>query len=383
MIPPGSTIGILGGGQLGRMTVLAGRRMGYRFNIFEPNAGCAAGMVADLEVNAPYSDLHSLRNFASQVDVVTLEFENIPLSAVEVIAERVPLHPSGQVLHICQHRQREKDFLSQSGFPCVPFDVVKSSQELAAAVIRMRLPCVLKTASFGYDGKGQRKIDSTDQDFEAIWHDFGSDVGIIEKWISFRGEYSVICAINEQGEGITFPMSENIHRDHILHTSIVPARIEADKQREAEDLAMKIAKALDLVGLLAVELFLTQDNEWLVNELAPRPHNSGHYSFDACLTNQFEQHVRAVCGLPLGATTLLSPVVMVNLLGELWNPDIPEWNILLRDPTVKLHLYDKGSPRAGRKMGHYCVLDESINTAVGKAENIFEALGRTSGPCPR
>ena len=198
-----------------------------------------------------------------------------------------------------------------------------------------------------------------------------------KKWISFRGEYSVICAMNEQGEGNTFPMSENIHRDHILHTSIVPARIEADMQHEAEDLAMKIAKALDLVGLLAVELFLTQDNEWLVNELAPRPHNSGHYSFDACLTNQFEQHVRTICGLPLGATTLLSPVVMVNLLGELWNPDIPEWNILLSDPTVKLHLYDKGSPRAGRKMGHYCVLDKSINTAVGKAENMYEALGGT------
>ena len=378
MIPPGSTIGILGGGQLGRMTVLAGRRMGYRFNIYEPKAGCAAGMVADLEVNAPYNELNCLRNFASQVDVVTLEFENIPISAVEVIAKQVPLHPSGQVLHICQHRQREKEFLSHSGFPCIPFEVVKSSQELVAAVRRLGLPCVLKTASFGYDGKGQRKIDSSDEDFQAIWHEFGSDLGVVEKWISFRGEYSVICARNKRGEENTFPVSENIHRNHILHASIVPARIDAEKQREAEALAMKIAEALDLVGLLAVELFLTPDNDWLVNELAPRPHNSGHYSLDSCLTNQFEQHVRSVCGLSMGATTLLSPVVMINLLGDLWNPVIPNWNILLSDSSVKLHLYDKGTPRAGRKMGHYCVLDDSVDTALRKADNIFEALSASS-----
>ena len=374
MISPDSTIGILGGGQLGRMTVLAGRRMGYRFNIFEPNEGCSAGMVADLEVNAPYSDLTSLRYFSSQVDVVTLEFENIPVSAVEAIAEQVPLYPSGQVLYICQHRQREKDFLAHSGFPCVPFKVVKSPQELAAAVIQLGLPCVLKTASFGYDGKGQRKIDFIDEDFEVIWQEFNSDVGVVEKWISFHGEYSVICAMNEKGEESTFPMAENIHRNHILHSSIVPARIDLDKQREAEDIAIQIAKKLDLVGLLAVEFFLTQNNEWLVNELAPRPHNSGHYSFDACLTNQFEQHVRAVCGLPLGATTLLSPIVMINLLGDLWDPDNPEWDIVLSDPTVKLHLYDKGTPRLGLKMGHFCVVDESINTALRKAEGIFKAL---------
>ncbi len=374
MISPGSTIGIFGGGQLGRMTILAGRRLGYRFVIYEPQAGCAAGMIADSEVNATYEDNEKLRKFASEVDVVTLEFENIPASALEVIAEKVPLHPSQRVLRICQHRQREKEFLSESGFPCLPFEVVRSSQEFTDAISRLGLPSVLKTAAFGYDGKGQEKIDSPSADLQAIWNHFEADVGIVEKWISHRGEFSVICARSEKGEKITFPLAENIHYNHILHTSIVPARIEADKQREAEEITCEIAEALDLVGLLAVEFFLTEDNKWFVNELAPRPHNSGHYSFDACLTSQFEQHVRSVCGLPLGSTALLTPVVMVNLLGDLWKRGEPEWNIMLKDPAVKLHLYDKGTPRAGRKMGHFCVLDHTLETALDKAEKIFGAL---------
>ncbi|MDX2110628.1 MAG: 5-(carboxyamino)imidazole ribonucleotide synthase [Verrucomicrobiota bacterium] len=373
MITPGSTIGILGGGQLGRMSVLSGRRMGYKFIIYEPSAGSAAGMVADKEINASYTDLSALEAFGDAVDVVTLEFENVPTIALSVLEKKRPVHPSKEVLGTCQNRLKEKLFLRTNGIPCAPFEVVHSAEELSQAVAKLGLPCVLKTADFGYDGKGQHKIVGT-ENLAELWKKLGYHTGVVEKWISFQGEYSVICARNEQGEEAVFPVAENQHVHHILHTTIVPARISEALVKEAEDCALLIARKLNVIGLLAVELFLTTEGKWLVNELAPRPHNSGHYSFDACLTSQFEQHVRAVCGLPLGSTALLRPVVMINLLGDIWKYGEPDWSVLLSEPSVKLHLYDKGEPRPGRKMGHFCVLANDVEDALLSARKLEAAL---------
>ena len=350
IIPPGSTLGMLGGGQLGRMSILAGRRLGYGFHVFEPSPGGPASMVADRETNAAYTDAAALEAFARSVDRITLEFENIPSAPLQAIGAVVDVTPGPQVLHIAQNRRREKEFLQSQGFPCAPFAIVGSQAELEAAVARIGYPCVLKTADFGYDGKGQRKLRPED-DLAEVWASFNAPLAVLEGWIAFSGEFSVICARNARGEEAVFPIAENIHRHHILHTSIVPARIDSARAAEAEDLARRITRALDVVGVLAVELFLTPEG-WIVNELAPRPHNSGHYTFDACLTSQFEQHIRAICNLPLGDTRLLRPVVMVNLLGDVWAQGEPDWAELLREPEAKLHLYGKKEARPGRKMGH-------------------------------
>lgn len=377
MIPPGSTIGILGGGQLGRMLVLAGRALGYRFHVFEPHGPCAAGRVADREVNASYDDEAALLDFAKNVDLVTLEFENIPASALEKLAAFRPVHPRPAVLHVCQHRQREKDFLRAAGFPCVPFAYAASADDLAAAVRATGFPCVVKTAAFGYDGKGQVKLDRSEDaaDEGALWNRLGQPSRVVvEKWIQHRGEFSVICARRSAGECVTFPMAENIHRRHILHQSVVPARVPDSVRHEGDRLARALAEALDVVGLLAVELFLDADGRLLVNELAPRPHNSGHYTIDACRTSQFEQHLRAVADLPFGSTDLLRPAVMVNLLGDLWTARTPDWSMLLKDPRVSLHLYDKGEPRPDRKMGHFCLLDPDPASAIAAADALFKQL---------
>ena len=377
MIPPGGTIGILGGGQLGRMLILAGRAMGYRFHVFEPKAGSSAGMVADAETNAGYDDADALRTFAAAVDVVTLEFENIPVDALDTVARHVPVRPGARALHICQHRQREKDFLKENGFPHAPFDYAETPDELRACVASAGLPCVVKTAAFGYDGKGQilleAEADAGDPD-ELLERLGRPPRVVVEKWIRHRGEFSVICARHADGRTSTLPMAENEHRHHILHASRVPARVSPDIRREGERLARSIADALDVVGLIAVEFFLAPEGGLLVNEMAPRPHNSGHYSIDACATSQFEQHIRAITGLPFGATDLLRPVVMTNLLGDLWRDRTPDWAELLADPRTHLHLYDKGEPRPGRKMGHFCVLDEDLDSALRCAETAFARL---------
>ncbi len=375
VILPGSVLGMLGGGQLGRMSILAGRRMGYRFVVFEPAEGCAAGMVADEEVNADYGDAEALKLFAGKVARSTLEFENIPGAAVQVVEDAgVKVFPGRRALEICQNRRREKEFLRDNGVPCAEFVVVDSPEALRAAVAKLGTPCVLKTADFGYDGKGQVKI-TGEADWAATWASLKAPLGVVEKWIPFACECSVICARGLDGATAVFPMAENVHRRHILHQTIVPARVPEALQREGEALARRIAEALDLVGLLAVELFVTREGRLLVNELAPRPHNSGHYSFDACLTSQFEQHIRAICGLPLGDPALLRPVVMVNILGDLWKGGRePDWAGLLADPSVKLHLYDKGEPRPGRKMGHFCVLDKDAAAALARAEAHFARL---------
>ncbi|WP_309395815.1 5-(carboxyamino)imidazole ribonucleotide synthase [Cerasicoccus maritimus] len=372
---PGATIGMLGGGQLGRMSILAGRAMGYRFRVFEPKAGGAAAMVADSEVNSTYDDEAALKEFAEACDVVTLEFENVAREAVDTVSNAgPPVRPGANVLHICQNRRREKEFLKANDIPCAAFRVVASAEELAQAAQELGVPCVLKTADFGYDGKGQVKITELDADFAAIWQGLDMPLGVVEAWVPFEAECSVIVARGPDGQASCFPVAENIHRNHILHESIVPARLDELTLTASVELALRVAEAIDVVGLLAVELFVCGSGKVIVNEMAPRPHNSGHYSIDACQTSQFEQHIRAITGLPLGNTRLLRPTVMVNLLGDVWHDGDPDWSELLADPDVKLHLYDKGEPRPGRKMGHFTVLKDTIEEAIATADALFAKL---------
>jgi 5-(carboxyamino)imidazole ribonucleotide synthase len=361
MILPGKTIGILGGGQLGRMFAIAARRMGYRVHAFDPTSDCPTGQVADVEVNAPYDDLQHARQFARGVDVVTFEFENVPAETLAEIAKIVPVHPSPHVLDTCRHRLHEKDFLSGHGFPVAPYRAVRSADELRVAIGELGAPAILKTADYGYDGKGQVSIESNTDPTEA-WSAMGRPVGVLEAFVHFEKEISVVCARTESGEARCFDVAENHHERHILDVTTVPADISPKLARDAIELAMAITHALKVVGLLAVEMFVVGDRV-IVNELAPRPHNSGHFSFDACVTSQFEQQLRAVCGLPLGDPTLLKPVAMANLLGDLWARGEPNWAKALQDPAVKLHLYGKAKPMPGRKMGHITAMAESAAVA--------------------
>jgi 5-(carboxyamino)imidazole ribonucleotide synthase len=378
LIPPESTLGMLGGGQLGRMALLAGRRLGYRFHVYDPAADCCAAPVAEKSFTAPWSDQHALAAFAQGIAAATLEFENIPVEALETVERHVAVRPGARVLGICQHRRREKEFLRRHGFPCAPFALAESAAGLEKAIGNVGYPCVLKTAAFGYDGKGQMKLKDAPKGGAAAWADLWRGLGaqplVVEKWIPFEVECSVIVARGAGGATAVYPMAENEHRHHILHRSIAPARLSARLQREGAALARELAESLEVVGLLAVELFCV-GGKLLVNELAPRPHNSGHYTFDACVTSQFEQQIRCTTGLPLGATDLLRPAVMINLLGDLWRGGkSPDWSRLLRDPRVKLHLYDKGEPRPSRKMGHFTVLDENPKAALKLADKLFDEL---------
>ncbi len=376
VIPPGSTIGLLGGGQLGRMFGIAARRMGYRVHTFEPSTDSPAGQISDQEFNGSYTDWDLLEAFVRSVDVVTFEFENIPAEVVDRISQSKAVHPRSEVLHICQNREREKGFLRNHGYPHAPFAVVSDQVELDAALASIGAPAVLKSADFGYDGKGQQKISSGDG---PKYSAFEGRRAVLEKWIPFERELSVICARSSAGNTCLFAASENVHTRHILDYSIVPARIDPEIQRTAEAIATNIAHDINVVGLIAVEFFLTQDNQLIVNELAPRPHNSGHYTFDACVTSQFEQQLRAVCALPFGSPKLLTPVVMVNLLGDLWSDrSQPDWSPVLNDPYAKLHLYGKTEGRPGRKMGHFCVMRETLDEALEGALKIRQELSNAS-----
>jgi len=367
MILPGQTIGIVGGGQLGRMTGQAARRMGYGFVVLDPQPDAPARHVADRHICAPYEDEGALRALAESADVVAYEFENIAVEALQRLQERLPVRPDPQVLGVCQHRGREKRFLQERGFRPAPFAFVDSPDALPAAIEAIGVPCVLKTAQFGYDGKGQQKIESGDIDAHAVWKAFGGAHAVLEKWMPFEKELSVVVARDAAGTVRCFPVAENVHTRHILDISLAPARVPADVAARAQALAADIAEALDVVGLLAAELFLLPDGALAVNELAPRPHNSGHYTLDACVTSQFEQFLRAVCGLPLGSVDLLRPVAMVNLLGDSWSRAAPPFDALLQTPDAKLHLYGKSEPRPGRKMGHFCVYGEDADDALRRA----------------
>ena len=371
---PGGTIGILGGGQLGRMSAIAARRLGYKVKTFDPSAQACAAAIADEQIAAEWSDTAALTRFAQGCGRITLEFENIPPATVEFVAQSVPSHPSANVLATCQNRRREKEFLRASGIPCANFAVVASLAELQAAVKSIGFPCVLKTADFGYDGKGQVKLPTAEADLAAAWNKMGGAVGVLEAWVPFQLEISVLVARTVDGRTAVYDPAENIHRNHILHLSISPARISETTAAEARALALSIADKIQLVGLLAVEMFV-KDGRIVVNELAPRPHNSGHQTFDANETSQFEQHIRAVCGLPLGGTKPLQPAVMLNLLGDLWkNGQEPDWTLVLADPSAKLHLYDKGKAAPGRKMGHVTVTASTLADALHRAEGLFVAL---------
>lgn len=362
-ILPGRTVGILGGGQLGRMFAIAARRMGYRVHSFDPTQDCPTGQVADVEVIAAYDDLEAARRFAAGVDVVTFEFENIPAETLAVIATSKPVHPSPRVLDICRHRLREKDFLSQNGFPVTSYRPVASLEQLRQALADLGTPAILKTADYGYDGKGQTRLDRPEQT-ESAWARLGRPLGVLEAFVPFVREISVIAARTQAGKICCFPPAENVHARHILDVTVVPAEVSPRTAGEALDLASALAETLGVVGLLTVEMFVLADGTLLVNELAPRPHNSGHFTFDACTTSQFEQQLRAVCGLPLGDVRLLRPAAaMANLLGDLWQQGEPNWVAALKSPEVKLHLYGKREPRPGRKMGHLTALAETVDEA--------------------
>ncbi|MDZ7705405.1 MAG: 5-(carboxyamino)imidazole ribonucleotide synthase [Trueperaceae bacterium] len=360
-ILPGATLGILGSGQLGRMLALAARRLGYRVRVFSPDHDSPTGQVADAEVSADYSDLDAVRDFARTVDVITLEFENVPAATLETALEYTRVHPSPLVLSVAQNRLREKTFLSEAGFPVTPFRAVDSAAALGDALAALGTPAILKTAGFGYDGKGQYRVDNL-ADAEVAFAALDQQT-VLEARVDFKQELSVIVARNGRGEVADFGVIDNLHRQHILDLSLAPSLLPAETVAVAVRIAHEIAAGLELIGVLCVEFFLTQDDRLLVNEIAPRPHNSGHLSVDACLTDQFEQQLRAVCGLGLGSTELLRPAATANLLGDVWQGGVPDWAALSTRPDVKLHLYGKAEPRPGRKMGHLTALGPNRDEA--------------------
>lgn len=376
---PGSTIGVMGGGQLGRMFAIAARRMGYRVHTFSPDEDTPTGQLADREVAASYQDAEAVRDFARGIDVLTFEFENVPTQTVEWAAEFCEVRPSANVLHICQHRLREKQFLAGAGLPLPRFMPVNSAADLAEAIKQLGAPSVLKTAAFGYDGKGQRKVEPR-EDPAKIWESLGGNPAVLEQFVDFEKEVSVIVARGVDGQMAAYPVCENIHRNHILDVTVVPAGIPAEVDVQARVLAGEVAEKLGVIGLLAVEMFLLKDGSILINELAPRPHNSGHFSFDASVTSQFEQQLRAVCGLPLGSTESLRPSAMVNLLGDLWAKGEPNWAAAAAMPHVKIHLYGKAEPRPGRKMGHMVAFGNSAEEAMHSALEARAALMKSSVP---
>ena len=374
-ILPGSTLGMLGGGQLGRMFTIAARTMGYEVVVLDPDKESPAGKLATTHICADYADQAALKKMANSCDAVTTEFENVPASTLEALAKNGPVRPGAKAVTIAQDRIHEKNFLRDSGFSTAPFAVIQSFADLQRGISEIGTPAILKVSRFGYDGKGQFGINA-ESDIEKAWESLQGEACVLEQRMPLDIEVSVVLARGIEGEVLTYPVSENIHEGGILDVSVVPARIDKALEEKVISMAKEIATALDYVGVMAVEFFIS-NGELLVNEITPRPHNSGHYTLDACLTDQFEQQVRAVCGLPLGETTLLSPVVMINMLGDIWhNGKEPKWQILLDHPNVKLHLYGKREARPGRKMGHFNVLSAKISDALTLAEDLKQQLSQ-------
>ncbi len=377
-ILPGSTLGVLGGGQLGRMFAIAARRMGYRVHTFSPDDDTPTGQVADLEICAAYEDLDAVGKFAREVDVVTFEFENVPTATATAAANFAPVHPGGDVLHITQHRLREKTFLRKHGFPITDFEPVRSLEDLRQAVKRLGMPAILKTAGWGYDGKGQIEIRSP-LDVDSAWEKLQTTEAVLEAFVDFEKEVSVMAARGMDGQFAHWGLIENDHHHHILDTSFAPAAVSPQIEAEAVEIARGVLDQLKVVGVLCVEFFLRKDGKLIVNELAPRPHNSGHLTFDASVTSQFEQQARAVCGLPLGSTELLRPAAMANLLGDLWLRNgraiEPDWIAALATSNdMKLHLYGKAEPRVGRKMGHLTAVADTASHALQRVLAARKAL---------
>jgi 5-(carboxyamino)imidazole ribonucleotide synthase len=372
-ILPGATIGVLGGGQLGRMFAIAARRLGYRVHTLAPEDDTPTGQVADVEINAAYDDLDAVRAFAKGVDVVTFEFENVSAAATAAAEEHAIVRPNGRALFIAQHRIREKSFLAGRGLPVAPFAPVRSDDDVRAAVVAIGCPAILKTASFGYDGKGQLPVAKA-ADAPGAWQALGRQEAILEAFIDLDREISVVAARGVDGVVSHFDPIENAHRHHILDVSIAPAAVSPEISTKAIDVTRAVLEALDYVGVLCVEFFVARDGQLFINELAPRPHNSGHLTFDACRTSQFEQQLRAICGLPLGSPELLQPAAMANLLGDLWEAGEPNWPAALAIGEVKLHLYGKATARPGRKMGHLTAMTSSSDQARTLVLRAREAL---------
>lgn len=375
-ILPGSAVGVLGSGQLGRMFAIAARRMGYRVHTFSPDEDTPTGQVSDVEVKASYNDLNAVRQFASQVSVVTFEFENVPAETAAAAAECAPVRPGGHVLHIAQHRLREKTFLREAGFPVTRFRRVGSRAELDPCVADIGMPSILKSADFGYDGKGQFRITSA-EDFDEAWQAAGGREAVLEAMVDFVCEISVVAARSHDGSFVHFGAVENHHSNGILDVSIAPARIAPETAAKAEEIARAVLEKLEVTGVLCVEFFVCRNGDLLINELAPRPHNSGHFTFDANLTSQFEQQLRAVCALPLGSVEQFQPAAMANLLGDLWEREEPDWVAATAIPNVKLHLYGKIEPRAGRKMGHLTALAATVEQALADVKAARRVLTRS------
>ncbi len=365
MIFPDAMLGMLGGGQLGRMFTLAAHSMGYRVTVLDPDPLSPAGAIADVHLKAAYQDREALQQLADTCVAVTTEFENVPADSLRWLASHCTVRPDGDAVAVAQDRIREKAFFRACNLGVAPYAVIESDADIAQAPANL-FPGILKRARFGYDGKGQVRVANADEARKAF-KDMGSESCVLEQRIALKCEISAVVARGADGAGRSFPVSENRHRMGILDVSIVPARVAPELAMQGEEWALRIADKLNYCGVLAVEFFVTESGELLVNEMAPRPHNSGHYTIDACVTSQFEQQVRTLCGLPLGDTKLLSPVVMVNLLGEAWQQGAPQWDRVLNLPDAKLHLYGKHEARGGRKMGHYTVLDRSAEAALQKA----------------
>ena len=377
MILPGSTLGLLGGGQLGRMFTSAARIMGYDVIVLDPDAESPAANFASAHICADFHDQKALEQLASRCAAVTTEFENPPADSLAWLAERIPVRPGANAVAIAQDRMREKTFFAKNGFPVGPFAIIQSDADFESVAHTIQLPAILKTARFGYDGKGQARVANLTEarDTFRAWRGVPC---VLEQLLPLKLEVSVVLARGEDGKTETYPVAENQHQNGILDISIAPARISEELADEAKDIAQRLAAKLDYCGVLAVEFFVIDGDDGneklLINEIAPRPHNSGHYTIDACLTSQFEQQVRVLCGLPLGPTTQHTPAVMVNLLGDVWKNNVLAADQILQNSNVKIHLYGKREARAGRKMGHYTVQGRDIESALALALEIKQRL---------
>ena len=378
MILPGATVGVLGGGQLGRMFTLQARTMGYSVVVLDPDPLSPAGAVANRQIRAGYDDARALADLSASCQAITTEFENVPAAALDILARSALVRPPVEAVATAQDRITEKTYFQSHGFPTARFHPVRNRAELEAALAAIEFPALLKTSRLGYDGKGQALVESEKDAREALAA-FNQVPCVLEELLALEGELSVVLARGADGDVAPFPVGENRHRDGILETTVVPARVSDALEREARELATGLAEEMEYVGVLGVELFVANGGKLLVNEMAPRPHNSGHYTIDACSTDQFEQQLRTLCGLPLASPWLLSPVAMINLLGDLWMDGEPCWEEAFRRPGVRLHLYGKSEARPGRKMGHLNCLSTNADRALATAIETRDALRRR--PC--
>lgn len=372
-IKPGAMLGMLGGGQLGRMFTMAAQQMGYRVTVLDPATESPAASIAERHLQADYLDYQALDELGSTCAAVTIEFENVPAQALRYLAQHCIVSPNAESVSITQNRILEKQFLLENGFPVVPFVAIQNEKAISQEIDIALFPGILKVSQFGYDGKGQISIENADNLSEQYAY-LGNKPCVLEKRLSLASEISVILARDNHNQVTFFPIPENKHVKGILDTSIIPARLSDKIIEEARKIAQQIAIKLNYVGVLCVEFFVLDDDRVLVNEIAPRPHNSGHYSLDACITSQFEQQVRILCELPHGSTKQIQAAVMVNILGDLWQNGEPAWDKILRHPQAKLHLYGKREAKPGRKMGHFTVLADSTETALLQIQQIRHDL---------